>query len=195
MVYTSLAIRRGFRRNICAGRTKPVYFMETLPKAFKRDSVIIERRSSGSEAYNMGSLRQRLKRYFCRLSILVLLVTIRAGLRIFTFARVLRWLDSIARALPNPPPLRSPDRTRISRMIATTGRYALGGESCLVQALAVRFVFHCYGVPVRLRIGVAKGDDRPLCAHAWAEADNSILIGGPVTELSSYTPLLSIEGA
>jgi hypothetical protein len=48
------------------------------------------------------------------------------------------------------------------------------------------------GHPALLRIGVLKGEEGRLEAHAWLESKGRIVIGG--SELERFTPLVALEG-
>lgn len=60
--------------------------------------------------------------------------------------------------------------------------------TCLTQALAVQLLLRRHGYAPALRIGVARGPNDDLKAHAWVECAGSIIIGD-LPELHSYTAL------
>jgi hypothetical protein len=49
-----------------------------------------------------------------------------------------------------------------------------------------------YGYASELRIGVAKGEQGELEAHAWVEYQGKVIIGG-LSTLSRYVPLPSLN--
>lgn len=62
--------------------------------------------------------------------------------------------------------------------IRAVGRRTLGDRPCLPEALAGRFMLQRRGYQADLHIGVRKGDDGALMAHAWLESGESIVLGG-----------------
>ncbi len=51
--------------------------------------------------------------------------------------------------------------------------------TCLTQALAASMLLSRYGHEATLRIGVAKGEDGRLRAHAWLESGGEPILGAP----------------
>ncbi len=76
--------------------------------------------------------------------------------------------------------------------VETASRYAPGARTCLTRALAVQVLLTRRGHPALLHIGVEKGAESRLQAHAWIENQGEILIGG--SELERYTPLVTLTG-
>lgn|SRR5574341_1234140 len=78
---------------------------------------------------------------------------------------------------------------RIAWAVAAASRY-VPRATCLVQALAGRFLLEQHGHPATLRIGVARDDERGnFEAHAWLECRGRVVIGG--TQSERYQPLLA----
>ena len=67
-----------------------------------------------------------------------------------------------------------------------------GGKTCLPQALAAQVLLERCGYPARLRVGVVKGGEGQLEAHAWVESQGRIIVGG--AEVERYIPLSGLEG-
>ena len=59
-------------------------------------------------------------------------------------------------------------------------------------ALDTQVLLSRRGHPTLHHIGVAKGEEGCLEAHAWLESRGKVVIGG--SELERYTPLLALEG-
>jgi hypothetical protein len=59
--------------------------------------------------------------------------------------------------------------------------------TCLTQALAIQVLLLRRGYPARLEIGVMKGEEGQLQAHAWVESNGGGLNGG--IEVKQYTLL------
>ena len=51
--------------------------------------------------------------------------------------------------------------------------------TCLTQALAASVLLPRYGHDATLRVGVAKGEDGRLRAHAWLESGGTTILGEP----------------
>lgn len=73
--------------------------------------------------------------------------------------------------------------------ISTASRF-VPKATCLTQAMAAKILFGTYGYESLLKIGVARGEDGRMRAHAWLEIQGRAVVGGPECE---YTPLLSME--
>lgn len=53
-------------------------------------------------------------------------------------------------------------------------------NTCLYRAVAECLVLRYYGIPSRVRLGVARpGDDSPIQAHAWSLRDSDSLAEAP----------------
>lgn len=58
---------------------------------------------------------------------------------------------------------------RVSRIVP--------GATCLTQAIAASFLIRSSGEWSELKIGVAKGENSTLVAHAWLEKNGRIILG------------------
>ena len=63
--------------------------------------------------------------------------------------------------------------------------------TCLSQALATHVLLASYGYQPSLQIGVARGDNGQLEAHAWVESRGKVIIGG--SEVDRFTRLPSLR--
>ena len=81
---------------------------------------------------------------------------------------------------------------RIVWAVETAGRH-LPACTCLSKALVAQSLLWRHGYSTKLQIGVVKGSERSIKAHAWLEHDGMVVIGGPESELRGYA-LLSREG-
>jgi hypothetical protein len=59
--------------------------------------------------------------------------------------------------------------------------------TCFSQALAAYVLLASYGYKPSLQIGVARGDNYQLEAHAWVESRGKVIIGG--SEIDRFTRL------
>jgi hypothetical protein len=110
------------------------------------------------------------------------LLVIQAGLTLFTFPRIYRWMKHT---------LRSP-RHRINSAytsgdicwaVTRMGRFLYGDEGCLVQAILGEWWLTKLGVSAKFCIGVNRKPDGGLLAHAWVESDGQVLIGGVTNQI------------
>ena len=81
----------------------------------------------------------------------------------------------------------------ITWAVETASRYTPGGVKCLARALTTQLLMKRYGYVPTLQIGVAKGKDGKLEAHAWIEHQGKVAIGN-LADLSRFVPLPSLEG-
>ncbi len=65
-------------------------------------------------------------------------------------------------------------------------RFVPGRGTCLHEALFGQLMLARRGYPARLQIGVKKGDDGKLIAHAWVEDRGTVVIGGPASQIRDY---------
>jgi hypothetical protein len=120
----------------------------------------------------------------------LLLVAIRLALMFVPFTRVRK---SLARISRNRPRSHAVAPARAAWAVLVASRHVPGTSHCLTRALAGQLMLARSGIPARLRIGLARGEQGRLHGHAWLESDGKILIGGQ--EASDYTALSSFEGA
>ena len=102
-----------------------------------------------------------------------LLLVIRLGLELLPFRVVRRF--ALAGAAAEGTPACVPVE-RIAWAAATAARL-MPGATCLARALAAESLLRQLGFAPTLHIGVAKGDDRTLDAHAWVECFGKVVIG------------------
>lgn len=115
---------------------------------------------------------------------------IRLGLWRFPFAKLQRYLDRLSNT---SFPGQSIAVYRLQTLIwavEQSSRYSPGLVKCLARALTTQVLLKQQGYPCELRIGVAKGQQGKLEAHAWVESRGQIVIGH-LPDLSRYKPLNS----
>jgi hypothetical protein len=71
----------------------------------------------------------------------------------------------------------------------TTAARRVPHSTCLTQALAAQWLCAWFGRATTLRIGVAKGNDKPFRAHAWLESEGRVLVGGESLAEEEYAVL------
>lgn len=122
---------------------------------------------------------------------IVLLAAIRLWLGLLPW----RTLHRLLVRLPGGPISGKPHNLsaeRIAWAVSVASQVVPGSRTCLIQALAVQALLARAGYPARCHIGVAKGAEGRLEAHAWVESQGRIVIGG--SGLAHYTPLVAFEG-
>jgi hypothetical protein len=115
---------------------------------------------------------------------------VRILLWILPFKRLLWVVDRTALRSARVAPVRLPEDTMATIVwgVTTAARY-LPRATCLAEALAAQWIFAWFGHPTLLRIGVAKGNAKPLLAHAWLESEGRVVVGGETLEETEYAVL------
>ena len=120
----------------------------------------------------------------------VVVACVRLLLWLIPFTRLM-WLierTALRSARAAPVRLREDTGTTITWGVTTAARY-VPRATCLTQALAAQWLFAWFGHPTLLRIGVAKGNDKALRAHAWLESDGRVVVGVESLEEDEYAVL------
>lgn len=79
----------------------------------------------------------------------------------------------------------------VARAVEAASRGAPGVKTCLAQALAAQAMLARRGCPALLHIGVTKGEQGRLQAHAWVESEGEAVLGAP--KPGRYTTLASFK--
>ena len=119
-----------------------------------------------------------------------LLAAIRTGMWLLPFESLYRLT---ARSGLKTAGLSKADRRSIEsvgRAVKIASRYM--PATCLTQALTTMVILKRLGHPALLRIGVSKGVEGKLRAHAWVESQGSVVIG-ELADLSGFSVLPSLE--
>ena len=122
---------------------------------------------------------------------LALVSVVRLALWILPF-RILRGL--VERGTPARGGVRTPDFVQIRKIASSVRRASryVPAASCLTQAMATQVLLSRIGAIGSLRIGVAKGPEGRLDAHAWVESNGRVVIGKK-KDLRRYTVLSRLE--
>jgi len=72
-------------------------------------------------------------------------------------------------------------------------RYGPSRGACLQEALVGLLMLSRHGFPSQLQIGVRKGEQGQVEAHAWVENGGDIVIGGPRSQIEEYSALRNME--
>jgi hypothetical protein len=113
----------------------------------------------------------------------------RLALRVVSAQRLIAWAAHPPRRIrrfadPAWPELVSAAVTRVAARLQPK-------DACLPCALATQFMLRRRGIVSRLCLGVRRGGDARLSAHAWVEIGDKMVIGAteePYRQLVSYGP-------
>ena len=107
----------------------------------------------------------------------VVVAGVRMLLWLLSFGRLLWFVERTALRSARAVPTRFPETENIVWAVTTATRY-VPRATCLTQALAAQWLLARFGYPTLLRIGVAKGEEKVLKAHAWLESEGRVVVGG-----------------
>lgn len=119
---------------------------------------------------NLNKLEQQLL-----IQAYVLMTIIRLGLFFVSFQFLKSFLEKIVQ-FKKTTNLKITTKD-IAIAIYLSSRVSFGNVRCLAQALTTNTLMNIYGYPCQLHIGVAKGEDNRLEAHAWVEAEGEVIVG------------------
>ena len=122
----------------------------------------------------------------------ILLTAVKLGLRLFPFRGLQRVLGMISRSSARMEDSDDAPIAQVVWAIDAASRRAPWIATCLTRALAAQVMLARVGRPTKLAIGVAKGGDGRLLAHAWLQNGKRIVLGGD-TDLRDLTPLSLAE--
>jgi|SRR5215208_5446867 len=120
----------------------------------------------------------------------LLLGAIRLGLRLLAFRTLQRIVIQLAQTPTDPQLARRASVDRLVWAVTVASQY-VPKATCLTQALAAQILLGRHAYPTQLRVGVARGEEGRLEAHAWLENQGKVIVGGG--ELSRYTLLPGME--
>ena len=122
----------------------------------------------------------------------LLLVAIRLGLWLLPFRTMRRLLSKMTAMPVGSRNIGQSSVYKVAQAVEVAGLYTPGVGTCLTQALAAQVLLARRGHLASLHIGVVRGAERRLEAHAWLESGGKVVIGG--SELERYTSLVALEG-
>lgn len=123
----------------------------------------------------------------------IFLLVLRAGLNLLPWKVVLRVMAAAEKRFAAPGPVDAQYRERVRWAVSAAGKVVLGDDGCLPQALAVHFMYRRKCLPAELVLGVMKGADGQLVAHAWVESGGEIATGEARRDLMRYTRLAVLD--
>ena len=119
---------------------------------------------------------------------------IRLGLWGLPFRNMRKIVENLAQSSAEVDRPHWPVPEQISWAVAVTSRY-VPQATCLTQAMTTRILLVRYGHPATLQIGVNRGKQGDLQAHAWVESNGTVVIGGTEAKLEEkYVMLPALEG-
>lgn len=121
----------------------------------------------------------------------VLLASIRIGLRVLPFETMRAALGRLARSGAGTSGGDAARDRALWAVEAAARQFPVVG-TCLTQALASHVLLGRRGCQANLRIGVTRDATGEFVAHAWLEKDGVVLIGGGGH--TRYTPMPALNG-
>ena len=128
------------------------------------------------------------------LGVFLLTVTTRVGLGLLSYGRLRKLMTRFGGVALRSPPGTAYRIERILWAVDTVGGRILGDKPCLTEALVAQLLLNRNGLSTDLRIGVARGDQGDLKAHAWLEHQGQVLIGGKAVDLKQFAPFPPLPG-
>ena len=122
---------------------------------------------------------------------LAIVVAVRLGLWLLSFQKLRSLVRSAGRWPVHSRSANALSVERIAWTVRAVSRF-VPGATCLTQALAGQVLLARRSRPTRLHIGVAKGSEKKLSAHAWLECDGQIVLGDH-GYLSAYAAFPTLE--
>jgi len=104
----------------------------------------------------------------------LLLTAIRLGLWLLPFGKLQQILGRIS---SSPKLAQELQIKQIVIAVDRSSKYSPGNVLCLARALTTEALLTRYGYSPLLKIGVAKGKQGKLEAHAWVEEQEKVIIG------------------
>lgn len=104
---------------------------------------------------------------------------VRLALSWYSLREVVKGLQQMATRFPSRRPISPRYRREVAWIASRVGARLLPKRPCLTQALVTQFFLWRRGDDsTSMHIGVTKGDDGGLLAHAWVEHEGRVIIGG-----------------
>ena len=121
------------------------------------------------------------------------MIVARAALRTLPLRTVLERVDLPVQCESDGAPLSARTLRRI-RAVERVGHGLFPRNPCLTQAIVVQRLLRRKGYLSDLRIGVRKGHEQPLEAHAWVEYRGVVVIGARgLSEEHTRLPSLAVN--
>jgi Transglutaminase-like superfamily len=126
------------------------------------------------------------------ISTFVLLASVRLGLWLLRFRILLKISRKISQFNSNSKITQQFSVRKIAWCVDKVSCF-MPGVKCLARALTTQMLMSRYGYNSQLRIGVAKGEQGNLEAHAWVEYQEKVVIGY-LPDLYRFISMPSLDG-
>jgi hypothetical protein len=123
---------------------------------------------------------------------LMVLVTIRIGLRLLPYRMTRKWLEHFRTSLGLGRDLGWQKVRQVAWAVDAASR-RIRGTTCLPRGMATHLMLGRLGQDSQLRLGVTRNDKNQFEAHAWVEV-NGRVVSGIVDGLNRYVPLDAARG-
>jgi hypothetical protein len=108
--------------------------------------------------------------------LLVIAALLDSGFRLAAWLFPFRWVRRLATRVTTLAPRTAVGVGEITAAVERSGR-VVPYSNCLSQALTAHVLLTASGAQADIRIGVARGADGHVTAHAWVESGGSIVVG------------------
>ncbi len=114
------------------------------------------------------------------------------ALRLVSFKKLLHLTEEFSHRSSHRQNFLTPSSERITWAVSAVSRRIPLLSRCLTQAVATKILLARWGYPALMRIGVSKGENGRLEAHAWVESQGVVVMGAPAA--GDFIPLPNIDG-
>jgi hypothetical protein len=114
-----------------------------------------------------------------------------AALRLISFKKLLNLTDDLSHRSSPIQDSSSPSSERIAWAITAVGRRIPFLSKCLIQAVTTKILLARWGYPAVMQVGVNRGENGQLEAHAWVESKGAIVMGEAAA--GHFIPLAGIN--
>jgi hypothetical protein len=123
----------------------------------------------------------------------LLLAVIRLGLGLLSYQTLRHLLAELTKAIVGSKETGHSSVEWVAWAVRVASRHLLRARTCLTQVLVAQVLLTRRGYPALLCLGVVRGKEGSLEAHAWLASWNRVVGGG--LRLERYSrPLVALEG-
>jgi hypothetical protein len=143
---------------------------------------------------NLKNLAERSPREVWLLGQAILaLASARVALWILPLAKIRRLIWRLFSAEHPLPVIRRCSEDQVIRAVVSAGIHCPIGTTCLATAVVGQALLHRHGYNAQLQLGVRRDPKGRFSAHAWLERRGTVVLGGPMALVQSYTRLPEME--
>jgi hypothetical protein len=141
----------------------------------------------------MGKLRKIWQMSWSDILLLFQTTLLLSGIRLSLWLFPLKiWRPLLEESTPSVVTPRLP-LGKITWAVNTVSSQMPGGVKCLARALTTHILMTKYGHIPKLKIGVTKGGEGELEAHAWIENPDGKIVMGWLHDIGKFMPLPSFQ--